>query len=52
MVEDIEFHQDNISAMITEKNGKESITNGTKHIQLLYLFIKDHIENGDLYLKY
>ena len=35
-----------------ENNGKHSITKRTKNIQMRYFFIKDHIENGDLSLKY
>ena len=34
-----------------ENNGKESRKKLTKHIQVRYFFIKDHIENGDLSLK-
>ena len=51
VVEDLKFQQDNMSAMLMENNGKESITKRTKHIQAQYLFIKDCIDNGDFYLK-
>ena len=51
-MEELDFHQDNMSAMLTENNGKESRTKRTKHIRVRYLFINDRIENGDLSLKY
>ena len=31
-MEELEFHQDNMSAMLMEKNGKESSTKQTNHI--------------------
>ena len=48
----LEFHKDNMSAMLMEKNGKESSTKRTKHIQARYFFIKVHIKNRGLSLKY
>ena len=51
-MEDIKFHQDNMSAMLTENNRKESSTKWTKHTRSQYFFIKYHIDNGDLSLKY
>ena len=50
--EELELHQDNMSDILMENNGKHSITKRTKNIQMRYFFIKDHIENGDLSLKY
>ena len=32
-VEELKFQQDNMSATLMEKNGKDSIKNQTKHIQ-------------------
>ena len=51
-MEDIEFHQYNMSVMLMEKNGNKSSTNRKKHLRVRYLFFKNHIENGNLSLKY
>ena len=51
-MEDLEFQHDNISTMLMEDNGKESITKCTKHIQVRYLFIKYRIDNRYFSLKY
>jgi len=47
-VHDNVLYQDNKSAMLLEKNGKASSTKCTKHINIQYFFITDHIANGDL----
>ena len=51
-VEEIKFIQDNMSAMLMEKNGKESSMNQKNRMKMQYLFDKDYIENWDLSLKY
>ena len=51
-VEKLDFHQDNMSAMLMENNGKESSKKQTKNIRVRYFFIKYCIENWDLSLKY
>ena len=52
MVEELKLHQDNMSAILTENNVKDSSTKRTNHIQVKYFLIKYHVENGDLSLKY
>ena len=51
-MEELDFHQDNMSAILMENNRKESRMNQKKHTQLRYFIIKDLIENGYLSLKY
>ena len=51
-MEELKLHQDNMSDMLTEKNGKQSSTKRTNHIRVQYLFIKNRIEKGYLSLKY
>jgi hypothetical protein len=38
--------------MLLEKNGKESRSKRTKHIRVMYFFIKDRITSGDIALKH
>ena len=38
------LYQDNMSAMLLEKDGKKSSTKNTKHINVRYYFIKDRVE--------
>ena len=51
-VEKNELHQDNISSMKLEKNGKGSSSKRTKHIKIRYFFFWDKIEAGEVSLKY
>ena len=51
-MEEINFHQDNMSDTIMEKNGKYSSTKWKNNIRLLYFFIKYCVDNGDLSLEY
>ena len=46
------LYQDNMSAMLLEKNGKKSSTKNTKHINVRYYFIKDRVETGDVVIKH
>jgi hypothetical protein len=48
------LYQDNLSAMLLEKNGKQSSSKRTKHIWVRYFFIRDRIvkKNGDMSLKH
>ena len=46
------LYQDNTSAMLLEKNGKESSGKRTRHINIRYFYIKDRIEKGDVEIKY
>jgi hypothetical protein len=51
-VEESILYQDNLSAMLLEKNGKQSSSKRTKHIRVRYFFIKDRIRNGDISVKH
>jgi hypothetical protein len=44
--------QDNMSTMLLEKNGKQSISKRTKHIRVIYFFIKDRVDSNDLTIKH
>ena len=46
------MYQDNMSAMLLEKNGKKYSTKNTKHINVRYYFIKDWVETGDVVIEY
>jgi hypothetical protein len=41
-------YQDNMSAMLLEKNGKASSSKRTKHINIRYFFVTDRINKGEL----
>jgi hypothetical protein len=45
-------HQDNISAMLLEKNGKACSSKQTKHIKVMYFFFKDKIDHGKVVLEH
>jgi hypothetical protein len=40
--------QDNLSAILLEKNGRASSSKRTKHINVLYFFIRDRINSGEI----
>jgi hypothetical protein len=42
--------QDNKSMILLEKNGKASSSKHTKHINIWYFFITNHVDKGDLSL--
>jgi hypothetical protein len=42
------LYQDNKSAILLEKNGWVSSSNRTKHIEIRYYYVADHIAKGDL----
>lgn len=46
------LYQDNMSAMLLEKNDKWSSSKKTKHINIRYFFIKDRIDAGELTVKH
>ena len=46
------LYQDNMSAMLLEKNRKIYITKNTKHINVRYYFIKDRVETGDVVIEH
>jgi hypothetical protein len=46
------LNQDNLSAILLEKNGRASSSKRTKHINVQYFFIKDRIASGELTVKH
>ena len=44
--------QDNQSAIRLEKNGRNSCTGNSRHIDIKYFFVKDRIENGEVSVSY
>jgi hypothetical protein len=46
------LNQDNLSAIILEKNGKVPSGKRTKHINVRYFFIKDRIGSGEITVKH
>ncbi len=47
-VNDNVIFQDNKSTMLLERNGKASSSKRTKHINVRYFFIADHISKGEV----
>jgi hypothetical protein len=46
------LNQDNLSAILLEKNGKASSCKRIKHINVRYFFIKDRIGSGEITVKH
>ena len=46
------LYQDNQSAILLEKNGRESSSKRTRHINIRYYFIKDTIKRKELTVEY
>ena len=44
--------QDNESAVRLEKNGRNSCTGNSRHIDIKYFFVKDRIDNRDVSISY
>ena len=44
--------QDNMSAMLLEKNGRNSCTGNSRHINIRYFFIKDRIDKKEVKVEY
>jgi len=42
------LYQDNRSVILLERNGRSSSTKRTKHIEIRYYYVADHIAKGDL----
>jgi hypothetical protein len=47
-VQDKSLFQDNKSAILFEKNGKASSSKCTKHVNIRYFFITDHVDKGNV----
>ena len=46
------MHQDNMSSMLLEKNGRRSSSKRTRHINIRYFFVKDRVESGELRIEH
>ena len=46
------LYQDNMSSMLLEHNGRQSSTKRTKHMDIRYFYVSDHIRNRTLSLKH
>ena len=42
------LYQDNKSAILMEKNGRNSCTGNSKHIDVRYFWIKDRVDQGEV----
>ena len=42
------LYQDNMSAILLEKNGKTLIRKRTTHINIPYFFVKDRVNSRDM----
>ena len=49
---DVILYQDNLSAILLEKNGRMSSTKRTKHIDVRYYYVKDRVAAGDLRIEH
>ena len=45
-------YQDNESAMLMEKNGRNSCTGNSRHVNIRYFFVKDRIDKKELKVEY
>ncbi len=46
------LYQDNMSAILLEKNGKSSSSKQTKHIKVKYFYIKEKVDNGEIEIEH
>ena len=46
------LYQANMSSMLLEHNGQQSSTKRTKHMDIQYFYVSDHIQNKTLSLKH
>ena len=44
--------QDNMSAIRMKKNGRNSCTGNSRHVDIRYFFVKDRVDKGELTIKY
>jgi hypothetical protein len=51
-IDECTIFQDNMSALLLEKNGQVSSSKQSKHIKAKYFFIKDYYDAGEVDLKY
>ena len=46
------LYQDNQSAIRLEKNGRNSCTGNSRHIDIRYFFVKDRVDSGNMEIQY
>ena len=46
------LYQDNKSAILLERNGKQSSSKRTRHLNIRYFFLTDQLEKGNLEIEY
>jgi hypothetical protein len=51
-VVDTILYQDNMSAMLLEKNGRMSSSKRTRHMNIRYFFIKDRVQNKEVIIEH
>ena len=51
-VEDSKLFQDNQSTILMLKNGRNSCTGNSRHINIRYFFVKDRIDNEEVKVEY
>jgi hypothetical protein len=51
-VKDTILFQDNMSAIKLEKNGRQSSSKRTRHLNIRHFFIKDRVDSGELNIKH
>jgi len=52
MIENNILYQDNKSAILMERNGRNSCTGNSRHINVRYFWIKDRVENKEIRVEY
>ena len=51
-VENITLYQGNQSTILMLKNGRNSCTGNSRHINIRYFFVKDRIDNKEINVEY
>ena len=51
-IKDNVIYQDNKSAMLMQKNGRNSCTENSRHINVRYFFVKDRIDKKEMRVEY
>jgi len=51
-IDDTLVYQDNQSAILLEKNGKQSSGKRTRHMNIRYFFITDRVKKGEMTIRY
>ena len=46
------LYQDNQSTILVPKNGRNSCTDNSRHVDIRYFFVKDRVEKGEVKVEY